>query len=315
MDISLNQVKEILEEKDKFYILTHQYPDGDTLGSSYALCMALQKIGKKAKVLSDPFPAKYDILCRDVKAEDFSPECIISVDVADSQILAYSLRDYADKIDLSIDHHALSKSFSKFRYVEPDSAATAEIIYSLIKMLGVAIDKSIATCIYTGITTDTGCFKYSNATPRSYRIAADMLELGIDANNINRVMFDTKTRSRLEIERMVLDNIEFYCDYKCALIYVTLDMIKKANANDSDLEGLASIPRQIEGVLVGITMRQKEDGSFKVSIRTDATISSNGISQKFGGGGHQCASGCSLNLELGMAKKALIEEVQKFIEN
>ena len=234
--------------------------------------------------------------------------------MADSQILAYSLKEYANKIDLRIDHHALGKNFAKLEYVEPSSAATAEIIYNLIKMLGVKIDENIATCIYTGISTDTGCFKYSNATPRSYRIAADMLETGIDANNINRIMFDTKSRSRLEIERMVLDNIEFYCNFKCAIIYVTLDMIKKANANESDLESLASIPRQIEGVLVGITMRQKEDKTFKVSIRTDEKINSAKISEKFGGGGHQCASGCSIKSDLKTAIKELVNVVKDFIE-
>ena len=313
MKITLNEVVDILRSKDYFYILTHQYPDGDTLGSAYALCSILQYIGKKACVLSDVYPKKYNILRGNINYEKFLPQYIISVDVADSDILGYSLKNYSKKIDLSIDHHSISKKFAKLQYVEPHSAATSEIIYKIMKMLKVPIDKHIATCIYTGISTDTGCFKYSNATPRSYRIAADMLEAGIDANNINRVMFDTKTRSRLEIERMVLDNIEFYFNSKCAIIYVTLDMIKKSHANDSDLEGLASIPRQIEGVLVGITMRQKEDGSFKVSVRTDEKINSAKICEYFGGGGHQCASGCSLNSDLETAKKNLVSIVKKFI--
>ena len=313
MNISLEKITDILKSKNYFYILTHQYPDGDTLGSAYALCIALQKMGKKAKVLSDKHPEKYDILKTGVKEESFEPDYIITVDVADAQILAYSLKKFSDKIDLSIDHHALGQPFAKFQYIEPDSAATAEIIYKIIKMLGIEIDKNIATCIYTGISTDTGCFKYANATPRSYRIAADMLEVGIDAKNINRIMFDTKTRSRLEIERMVLDNIEFYFNSRCAIIYVTLDMIKKAHANDADLESLASIPRQIEGVLVGITMRQKDDGSFKVSIRTDDNIDSAKICKKLGGGGHQCAAGCSIKADLNSAKEALICAVKEFI--
>ena len=313
MNISLKEVVDILKTNDYYYILTHQYPDGDTLGSAYALCSILQSIGKKACVLSDSYPKKYDILRGNIKSEKFSPQYIISVDVADANILGYSLKEYSNKIDLSIDHHSISKNFAKLQYVESNSASTSEIIYKIINMLNVPIDKHIATCIYTGISTDTGCFKYSNATPRSYRIAADMLETGIDANNINRIMFDTKTRSRLEIERMVLDNIEFYCNSKCAIIYVTLDMIKKSQANDSDLEGLASIPRQIEGVMVGITMRQKEDGSFKVSVRTDETINSAKICEKFGGGGHQCASGCSLNFDLETAKNKLISIVENFI--
>ena len=313
MDISLEKVKELLEKNDNFYILTHQYPDGDTLGSSYALCRMLQKIGKKAKVLSDKFSEKYSILCDGIVDKDFLPKYIISVDVADAQILGNSLKKYENLVDLSIDHHVSGKSFSKFRYIESSAAATAEIIYKIIKLFNVKIDKNIATCSYTGISTDTGCFKYANATSRSYRMAADMLDAGIDASNINRLMFDTKTRSRLEIERMVLDNIEFHCGAKCAVVYVTLDMIEKANANDSDLEGLASLPRQIEGVLVGVTLRQNADKSFKISVRTDERINSSEICQKFGGGGHQCAAGCTITASLENAKNQILDVIKDFV--
>lgn len=315
MEIKLEEIPAFLKEKDKFYILTHQYPDGDTLGSACALALALQRLGKKAKVLcSDIIPKKYDLLFEGLKKQNFEPECIISVDVADVQLLGNKLEKFATKIDLSIDHHASNKKFAMHQYTEPGSAATAEIIYNLLKIMDAEIDTAIANCIYTGISTDTGCFRYANATPRSYRIAADMLEKGIDACEINRIMFDMKSRERLEIERRVLDSMEFYCDNKCAMIYVTRDMMKKASATDADVEGLASIPRQIEGVLVGVTLREKKDGSFKISVRTDEKINASLICEKFGGGGHICAAGCSISDNLNEAKKKLANVISSFIK-
>lgn len=310
MNVSLDEICSILKRENNFYILTHQYPDGDTLGSANALCRALQKIEKNARVLcSDKIPKKYNILSRGIKKQEFDADYIISVDVADTQLLGKNLLQYSSKIDLCIDHHASNKAFAKMQYIEGDSAATSEIIYELINLLGVKIDKQIAACIYTGITTDTGCFKYTNATPRSYRIAADMLEKGIDACAINRIMFDTKSRSRLEIERQVLDSMEFFYESRCAVIHVTREMIKKAKANESDIEGLASIPRQIEGVLVGITLREQKDGTFKVSVRTDDDINAAKICENFGGGGHQSAAGCNFPDKLDAAKEKIVAAV------
>lgn len=315
MNITLSEISSLLCSKDNFYILTHQYPDGDTLGSGFALCMALQKMGKMAKVLcNDEIPKKYNILSNNIKTQNFTPQYIISVDVADTQLLGEKLQqEYRDKIDLSIDHHSSGKNFAKFSYTEPNSAATAEIIYALLNLMNVEIDKNIATCLYTGISTDTGCFKYANATARSYRIAADLLETGIDACGINRLMFDMKSRERLEIEREVLDSMEFFYNNKCALVYTTLEMMKKAHVTDSDIEGLASIPRQVEGVLIGITMREKKDGTFKISVRTDETISANLICERFGGGGHPCAGGCSIAGNLNEVKQKIINEIKDFI--
>ncbi len=315
MNITLEEIANILKKKDNFYILTHQYPDGDTLGSGYALCKALQKLGKNAKVLcSDEIPKKYNILVDGIKKQIFHPQYIISVDVADTQLLGKNLEKYATKIDLCIDHHASNKQFAMYQYVEGDSAATAEIIYNLLVIMGVEIDKSIATCIYTGISTDTGCFKYANATARSYRIAAKMLEIGIDASNINRIMFDMKSRERLEIERKVLDSMEFFHNDKCAVVYVTRKMMKESHATDADVEGLASMPRQVEGVSVGVTIREKKHGNFKISIRTDEKIDASLICERFGGGGHPCAGGCSITGSLEEVKKQIVDTVKDFIE-
>lgn len=312
MNVSLNNIAKILEKNDNFYILSHQYPDGDTLGSAFALCYALQHKGKNARVLcSDSIPHKFEFMYENIEEQNFEAKYIISVDVADTQLLGDKLSIYSDKINLCIDHHASNRKYAENYFVDSSAAATTEIIYELINIMGVKIDVNIANCIYTGISTDTGCFKYTNATPKTYRIAADMMEIGIDAASINRAMFDTKSRARLEVERQVLDNMEFFYDSRCSVIYLTNDMVNQANAKDGDVDGLASIPRQIEGVVVGVTMREKEDNIFKISVRTDGKIDASKICAEFGGGGHPAAAGCTISGGLQKAKSEIVKAIGK----
>ena len=180
--------------------------------------------------------------------------------------------------------------------------------------MNVKIDNKIAECIYTGISTDTGCFKYSNATPKTYRIAADMIELGARSAFINRLMFDTKSKQRVELEKLVLETLEFFCDDKCAVVYVTHDMQVKSGTADDDIEGISSIPRGIKGVQVGVTLREKENGIFKISLRTNDELNASDICKKFGGGGHPAAAGCTIHGGLENAKKSIVEAISDEIK-
>lgn len=314
MTINIKEIIEKLNSHNNFYILTHQYPDGDTLGSAYALCRALQITGKKAKVLCpDIIADKYKYLLNGVVISDFEPEYIISVDVADKPLLGSLQDEYGSRVDMCIDHHSSNTHYAACCYVDGNRAATAEIIYEIIKQMGIEFDKNIAACIYTGISTDTGCFRYTNATPDSYRIAASMMEYGCDAAAINRIMFETKSRAKLDIERQVIDSIEYYSDNRCAIVYVTADMVRKSGISEDELDGIASIPRKIEGVLMGITMRQKSDNSFKVSVRTNDGLDASKFCMKFGGGGHAAAAGCTVEGSLEYAKKLLADAAVEFI--
>lgn len=317
MTISLGKVAQELNKNDYFYILTHQYPDGDTLGSACAICKTLQKIGKKAKIINnDDIPSKYKYLFNNIIPEDFDFRYIISVDVADTSLLGEGLYKYKDKIDLKIDHHLNGTEFSKISYIDSSAAATAEIIYDLINDMEVKIDKDIANSIYTGISTDTGCFKYMNATPKTHIIAAKVIELGADHYLINKIMFDTKSKDRFELEKLVVNSIKYFCDSKCAFIYITNEMLIKVSINnESDLEGFASIPRKIEGVLVGVTLREKENGIFKISVRTDGNINASKICAKLGGGGHIAAAGCTLSGSTDSIEQKILEAIKNETEN
>lgn len=313
--ITLESAAKMLLSKDKILILTHRSPDGDTIGSGYALAMALRKLGKNVKVdCTDPFPEKYSYFTDKLEKLEFDEEFVVSVDIADTKLLGEKLSDYADKIDLCIDHHGSNTKYAKEYYVEASAAAAAQVIAKLIRLMNVEFDKDIANAIYTGITTDTGCFRYTNVTAETHRIAADMIYCGAESGMINRLMFETKSRSRLEIERRVMDSIQFYLDGRCAIAYATIDMMKESGAVDSDMEGVSSLPRQIEGVMAGITLREKNNGKFKVSVRTTDELDASAICANFGGGGHKAAAGCMITGTLNEAIEQIIEVVRQALE-
>ena len=313
--ITLESAAKTLLSKDKILILTHRSPDGDTIGSGYALAMALRKLGKSVKVdCTDPFPEKYSYFTDKLEKLEFDEEFVVSVDIADTKLLGEKLSDYADKIDLCINHHGSNTKYAKEYYVEASAAAAAQVIAKLIRLMNVEFDKDIANAIYTGITTDTGCFRYTNVTAETHRIAADMIDCGAESGMINRLMFETKSRSRLEIERRVMDSIQFYLDGRCAIAYATIDMMKESGAVDSDMEGVSSLPRQIEGVMAGITLREKNNGKFKVSVRTTDELDASAICANFGGGGHKAAAGCMITGTLNEAIEQIIEVVRQALE-
>lgn len=312
MKITYSSAAKLLEKMDNILILTHHYPDGDTLGSGFALCRGLRQMGKKANVVcSHKMPDKYDYMWEDLPEQSFTPENFVAVDTADTQLFGDALSKYADNIQLCIDHHGSNILYAENTLLNITAAATAEIIFSLFKTMNLSIDRLTANCLYTGIATDTGCFKYSNTTAKSHLIAAELISLGADKDMINRLMFETKTRARIEIERLALNNMEFYLGGKCALMYISREMIKNSGANEGDLEGLSPLPREIEGVMVGITIREKENSRYKISIRTGPELNAAELCRLFGGGGHPRASGCSLEGSLESVKKALISAVEQ----
>ncbi len=309
----LNDVAAFFKQRDNFEILTHAYPDGDTLGSGYALCLVLQQLGKNARVITTNLPKDFEFLLSGVKNQSFEAQTIVSVDVADEKLLGSNAERYQGRIELCIDHHEINRINAPLKHVEALAASNCEILYRLFSLMNIDFTKEIANCLYTGVSTDTGCFRYTNTTAETLRIGADLLELGADNAYINKVMFETKSRKKIALEREIYDTIQYCADGKCAVIYVTNEMRKRLGINDDELEGLASIPRQIEGVLAGITMRERAEGGFKVSVRSDSNVNAAEFCARFGGGGHAAAAGCTVNGSLEEAKARLISEIEDFI--
>ena len=310
---NLKAVADKLMTMDNIHILTHRYPDGDTLGSAYALCSALQQLGKNAKVITSGEPAKkYAFLKKGVKEQEFERQAVVSVDVAATSLLGDNEEEYKDIIDICIDHHGTNSIEAKMKYVDAASASAAEVVFELLGLMtGVSLDEHIASCIYTGLSTDTGCFRYTNTTPKTHLIAAKTMAAGAPWEKINAEMFEIMSPARIELQKLVYNTLELHLEGKVALISVTLDMLKKAGVGDDEVEGLASIPRRVEGVLMGITIREKEDGIFKISVRTNEGVDASAFCGKFGGGGHVAASGCTVEGTLDSVKQALLSEAER----
>lgn len=293
--MDLKKVANLILQQNNFDILTHNYPDGDCIGSAFALAHALKQIGKNARVITTDRQKKFEFIFSGYEEPDFESGYIVSVDVADEKLLGVNRKKYEGKIDLCIDHHKSNRVEAPYKYVDANAAAAGEIIYELLPLLGAKYNKEIADCLYTAISTDTGCFRYTNTTSRTMRIAADLIDLGCDNEYINKVMFETKSKARVELEKKILENMIFCADDKCAIIYTTKEMTD--GLSDDETEGIASIPRQIEGVKMGITVREKEN-DYKISVRTNDNVDACEFCRQFGGGGHAAASGCTLNGDL-----------------
>lgn len=306
--IDASAAASFLKGSDKFVILTHASPDGDTLGSAYALADALCALNKRVFVVCpDKIPEKFGYLIKEYEA--FEPETVVAVDIADEKLLGSLYDRYSGRVALCIDHHGSNTKYAEMLYLEADAAAACECIYNVINELGNVITPYMASCLYTGIATDTGCFKFSNTTPRSHRYAAELIEKGADYGEINRVMFEVKSRGRIAMERKVLENIEFYYGGRCAVITVTRDMIKETGCPLGDLDGVTAMSRQIEGVQIGVTIKEKPDGKYKVSLRTFEPYNAADICAVFGGGGHIRAAGCEFSCDIESAKRQLLSAI------
>lgn len=305
--LSLTETADVLLAAEDILILCHQYPDGDTLGTASGLCLALQARGKRAKIAcNDPIPEKYQYMLSPIEEQHFEPQFICAVDVADSKLLGPNMQCFADKVDLCIDHHGTNVEFAEKLLLDAGCGAAAMLIFRLLPYMDVQLNTEIATCLYTGMVTDTGCFKYNNTTAETHRMAAACIEAGVPYGMINRVMFDIKSRARIDLERMALQGISFHFGGRCAIMAITNDMIKKSGAQENDLEGLPPLPRQIEGVWVGVTLREQKDGSYKISMRTGEHVSAAELCKLLGGGGHAAAAGCRVDLPLHEAIDMLV---------
>lgn len=302
----------MLRDANDILIITHLRPDGDTLGSAFALYYALKDIGKNVCVACHTnVTPKYQILTngKRVLKPLFPPSFIVSVDIADVKLFGDSLTQYADKVDISIDHHPTNEGFGKLNIIEPNSSSTGEVVLKIIEQMGIGISKEIADCLYISISTDTGCFRYANTTADSFRTAAKLFDFGADVTGYNRRFFEIRTRNQIEIERLALQNLNFYRNGTVAIIVVTLDMIEKTGATEDDVEGLSAFPRRVEGVEVGMTVREMKENEFKISARSNGLIDVAEICAKYSGGGHKRAAGCTIKGNIKDIEKSLVDSI------
>ena len=226
MRIEFSEAVNELKSADDILILCHRNPDGDTLGSGFALLRALKLMGKRARLsCDDKIPTKFSYLYDGIEDEDFEEKFIVSVDVAERKLLGENYNElYGDRVNLSFDHHGTSRLFAEKTYCESESASACEILFGVIEALGVEIDKGIADCLYTGMSTDTGCFRYSNVTPRTHRIAAELLEAGADNSYIDLKLFESKTQAEIRALNAAYSNLRYFHDGAVAAVVFTIQI-------------------------------------------------------------------------------------------
>ncbi len=285
----------LLEKTDNILILTHRNPDGDAVGSMFALYNVLKGMGKNVRCIIDSVSKALSFPVTEEAFVEFDPDFVVTVDVADNKLLTPdTLSLYGDRVYLAIDHHAANKPFSEHLLLDSSASAACEVIFDMIKAAGLEITLKTAEALYLGISTDTGCFRYGNTSAHTLLAAGELVSLGVNNGEINRIVFETKTREYVHFETLAMNSLKTYFDGKCAVLVLTQDMFGKTGVCEDDTHGIAALPRQIEGVLVGIVVKEKKDGGYKISVRTNEPVSAAEICSVFGGGGHRLAAGCEL---------------------
>ena len=306
--LTVQETASYLRTLDDVLLLTHVRPDGDTVGSAAALCRALRDMGKTAYLLPNPeITATYEPYAAPYWApEGFAPAHVVSVDIAALNLLPDNAAAYASRVELTIDHHGSQEFFAAETCLDADAAACGEIVYRVIREL-TAVTPAIALLLYVAISTDTGCFVYANTTADTHRIAAELLETGIDVGPVNKVLFRTKSKTRLAMEARMVADMELYDGDRVVVMSIPLSLRQELHATEADIEELSSLAALVEGTDCGITLRELKPGKVKLSLRTGPRVDACAVCQRLGGGGHTAAAGATVDGTLEDAKALILK--------
>ena len=305
--LSRNECAQYLLQHDNFCILSHRRPDGDTIGSSAALCLGLRSLGKTAHVLyneevSDRFAWLHEGLTKEAVEEG---DTVVSVDVASPGMLPKAFEHLLGRINLRIDHHSSATSFTDCELVDGDSASCAELVWDVLCDTGVTMDEKLAEAVYVGVSTDTGCFRYANTTAHTFAVAADCAKAGARVFELNQELFETNTLGRLRMQAWIVDNMQMIRGGEMAIVAIPLAVEQELGVTQDDMDNISSFPRTVAGVCMAATLRETKEGDTKISVRAvpgyDATL----VTTRFGGGGHKGAAGGSLKMPIAEAAKAV----------
>lgn len=295
----LSQVVELIENKSTFGITTHIKPDGDGVGSSLGLCWLLRSLGKSAEVIvHGDVPPAYKSLpgadeIRDVKAIDSQYDAIFVIECSD--LSRPGIAGLDSEFTVNIDHHATSEHFGTINWIDSTASAVGEMIYNLCKAIGGRVTKEIAECVYMALVTDTGSFHFSNTTDRTLKVASELIKAGAKPAAISEAVYNNYPWSRVELMRQVIGTIKRHDEGRIASMRQTLEMRKIADAVDGDNNGFVNIPLSARDVLASIYMREIGEEKYRVSLRSKGDINVARVAEKFGGGGHANAAGCSVD--------------------
>ena len=298
----------LLRGQDRILLITHRDPDGDTAGSAAALCSALRRLGKEAWLCRNPgYTCKMLPYIEGFLApEGCAPACLVSVDVATERMFPLPLEG---EILLCVDHHQTNSHYAANELIRGEKSSCGEIVLELIKALCGSVTEEEATLLYIAVTTDTGCFQYANTGAPTLAAASELLRLGARQHEVSLAFFRKVSAARLRLEGMIYSHMSFHRDGKVVFAIVTQEMIRASGATKDDFEDLASLAGRAENSVLNITIREQEDGSSRVSVRSNPGISSSEICAAFGGGGHELAAGCNIACPPEKARDMLLDVI------
>ncbi len=320
----INSIQDFILTGDSFLLSTHQKPDGDALGSSLALARILEGLDKKCSILlDDSVSSFYRFLPGVEKIEEFTSAAEIDpttrVIVPDAGNLerigdVSSIFTPKNKI-LNIDHHPDNTHFGHLNWVEAEAAATGELIFILIDELELKIDEELATLLATTIITDTGSFRFDNTRPFTHRMMATLLEKGAESTTIIKEIYQSYEFHQLKLLSLALDSMERSSDGSLAWCTIDREMMNKTGISPEEITGVVNYPRSVNGVRAGVLFKELEEGKVRVSLRSNGSLPVNRVAARFGGGGHEMAAGCIMEMELGAAKRELLTALEGEMRN
>lgn len=302
-NITLSAAASLIAEKRKILIITHGHPDGDTLGSAYGLKNAIKKYCDARVICIDTVPDRLKFITdgeTDLhieRLEDFAPELVVAVDAAEPYLMGAYGEMYAGAIDLKIDHHVTGSEYARYNYIDGNTAACGEIIYKLIRELEAincaTLTPESASALYAAVSSDTGSFKYANTTPDTMRTAAALMEAGVDTEDINRRLYESKSMGEITAMKLALNGMKTFRRDSVAIFIITNKLKEENGLTDDNFGDVINILREIDSVELAVTLRQLSDKpeKFKISMRSSGEIRANELCAMFDGGGHVKAAG------------------------
>lgn len=298
-----------LGEHDDYIIISHRRPDGDTLCSGAALCSALRRAGKRAWCFDNPettdtyrpFVAPY------LAPEGLSPSTLVTVDVASEGLFPAGI---STPVPLAIDHHPSNSRFAENLCLDAERSSCGELVMEIIKALCGSMTAGEANLLYAAVSTDTGCFQYSNTNAATLRAAAELVECGAENSALNTLLFRTMSRARMALEGRMLTGMRYFKDGRITVNIVTQAMLDECGADENDCDDLAGIAGKAKGSLISLTIREVAEGS-KVSARSKPGINVSDVCAVYGGGGHAMAAGVTLSCGVEEALELMLRAIDE----
>ncbi|HTC95272.1 MAG TPA: bifunctional oligoribonuclease/PAP phosphatase NrnA [Terriglobales bacterium] len=308
----VGEVIKKINEHESFVLTSHARPDGDAIGSVLACYQILQALGKQVNViLSDGVPLLYRRLPRAdavIQASEIKGRCEAAIILECESLQRTRLRGLEHPFLINIDHHASGRPFANLNWIDPSACATAEMIYELASKAGVKITPDMATCLYTAVLTDTGSFRFSGTNHRTFALAEELVRCGADPVKIGQAVYFSNPISKTLLLGAALRNLKR--DGLLAWMHVTREDMARCQAAEEDCEGLVNYALGIAGIEAAAFFRELEKGRFRVSLRSKGAIDVAAVADELGGGGHECASGCSVDGPLPAAEKLVLGKLR-----